>query len=81
MRRRIDRLRTDNAVPDNHRHQNMARACLIVSVFVYLGFAAVSARWIPNEPFIAYIFIFFAAHTAAYLLLKEIRGYDNKNAT
>jgi hypothetical protein len=54
-----------------------SRACLVIGVMAYLGLAAISIRWRPNEPFIASIWIFFAAHTAAYLLLKEVRGYDD----
>jgi hypothetical protein len=55
----------------------MARVCLTGSVLVYLGLAYLSARWLPNEPFIPFVFVFFAAHTAAYLLLKEVRGYND----
>jgi hypothetical protein len=54
-----------------------SRACLATGIIVYLGLAALSVRCRPNEPFIAFIWIFLAAHTAAYLLLKEVRGYDD----
>jgi hypothetical protein len=54
-----------------------SRACLVIGVIAYLGLSAISIRWRPNEPFIASIWIFFAAHTAAYLLLKEVRGHDD----
>jgi hypothetical protein len=54
-----------------------SRACLVSGIIAYLGLAALSIRWRPNEPFIASIWIFLAAHTAAYLVHKEVRGYDD----
>jgi hypothetical protein len=54
-----------------------SRACLVSGAIVYLGLAALSLHWRPNEPFISSIWIFLAAYTAAYLLLKEVRGYDD----
>lgn len=77
MQRRLDRHTRGKAVPVDRRRANMERACLIGSVFVYLGLAGFAARTLPDESFIAYIFIFFAAHTATYLLLEEVRGYGD----
>jgi hypothetical protein len=51
-----------------------ARACLIGGVIVYLGLAALAIRWRPDQPFIASIWIFLAAHSAAYLVFQEVRG-------
>jgi hypothetical protein len=52
-----------------------ARACLLGGVITYLALAALALRWRPGEPFIASIFIFFAAHSAAYLVLQEVRDH------
>jgi hypothetical protein len=79
VRRRRDRQIADKSGPLNRNRLRWVRLCLIASVFVYLGLADRAARWLPNEPFVAFVFVFFAAHTAAYLLLKEVRGYDDDN--
>jgi hypothetical protein len=51
-----------------------SRASLIGGVIVYLGLAALAMCWRPDQPFIASIWIFLAAHSAAYLMLQELRG-------
>jgi hypothetical protein len=55
-----------------------SRACLVGGTIVYLGLAALSLRWRPSEPFIASIWIFLAAHSAAYLLVQELRGHRDE---
>jgi len=77
VRTRVDRQTREKPAPADQRGLNAARVCLIGSVFVFIALAYLSALWLPNEPFIAFVFVFFAAHTAAYLLLMEVRGYDN----
>ncbi len=77
MQLRLNRPKRSKAVPVDRRRVNMARACLIGSVFVYLCLADIAARMLPNQYFIAFVFVFFAAHSTAYLLLKEVRGYDD----
>jgi hypothetical protein len=78
VRTRLDRQTRDKAVRTDHRGLNMARVCLAGSVLVYQGLAYQSARWLPEEPFIAFVFLFFAAHTALCSLVNEVRGYDDK---
>jgi hypothetical protein len=58
-----------------------SRACLIGGVIFYLGLAALAIYWRPDEPFIASIWIFFAAHSAAYLVVQEIRGYGDERSS
>ncbi|HKI16490.1 MAG TPA: hypothetical protein VKA15_01350 [Isosphaeraceae bacterium] len=57
-----------------------SRGCLIGGIIVYLGLAVLAARWWPHEPFIASIWIFLSAHSAAYLLVHEIRGYEDESS-
>jgi Zn-dependent protease len=54
-----------------------SRASLVIGTIAYLGLAALSVHMRPNEPFIASIWIFLAAHSAAYMVVKEVRGYDD----
>ena len=63
-------------VTADHRGLNRYRTCLIGGIFAYLVLAFVSAHWLPNESYVEWIFIFFAAHTATYLL-REVRGHDD----
>jgi 4-hydroxybenzoate polyprenyltransferase len=77
VRTRLDRQTREKPAPADHRGLKAARVSLIGSVFVFMGLAYLLARWLPNEAFIAFVFVFFAAHTAAYLLLKEVRGYND----
>ena len=55
-----------------------SRTCLIGGVIVYLALAALTTRWRPDEPFLASIWIFFAAHSAAYLVFQEVRGHGGE---
>ena len=74
MRRRPNRRTPDKSDPVDRNRLSIVRACLSASVFIYLGLAALAARWLPDEPFIAIVLILFAAHTSAYFLFKEVRG-------
>jgi hypothetical protein len=56
---------------------NRFRACLLGGIFVFLGLAFISAHWLPDEWYLEWIFIFFAAHSAATLALHEVRGYND----
>jgi predicted metal-binding membrane protein len=56
------------------RSLRRSRACLIISIVVYLGLAWLSTLWLPDYAFIAWILVFFGAQSAAYLLVHEVRG-------
>jgi hypothetical protein len=65
--------------PMNARNGNWrARASLIGGVIAYFALAMVAIWWRPDEPFIAAIFLFFAAHSAAHLLIQEVRGHKDE---
>jgi hypothetical protein len=51
------------------RGLNRFRLCLVWSAIVYLGLAGLAARWLPGEPFVHWVLLFFSAHSAAYLLV------------
>jgi hypothetical protein len=57
------------------------RASLIGGVIAYLALAMVAIRWRPDEPFITAIFLFFAAHTAAHLLIQEVRKHQDEGSS
>jgi hypothetical protein len=55
-----------------------SRACLLGGVVIYLALAVLARHWRPDEPFIAFIWVFLAAHSAAYLLVQELRRYGDE---
>jgi hypothetical protein len=55
-----------------------ARISLIGGIIAYLAVAAVMIRRRPDLTFIAAIFLFFAAHSAAHLLIQEIRRHQDE---
>jgi hypothetical protein len=69
-----DRLSPTERAESEERGLWRFRACLIISVVVYLGLAGLSALWLPAYPVIAFVLVFFGAHSAAYLLFHEVRG-------
>ena len=51
-----------------------ARMALTGGIIAYLVLAALAVRWLPDQPFAAAVFIFFAAHSAAHLAVEETRS-------
>jgi hypothetical protein len=51
------------------------------SLVASLGLAGLGARWLPDAPSISWVLILFAARSAAYLLVNEIRGYDDDTSS
>jgi hypothetical protein len=79
--RRQTQEKGDDGVAVDNRGINRYRACLLGGVFIYLGLACASMRWLPAESPVKWIFIFFAVHTSASLLLQEVRNRSNAEST
>jgi hypothetical protein len=78
MRRQSRRRETRNElVKAGQRGPNWSRACLVGSIIVYLGLATLISRWLPGESVLTWVLVLFSAHSAAYLLFHEIRGYED----
>lgn len=68
------RPRPDRIAKAEERGLRWFRACLAVSIVVYLGLAAASVVFAPGYPVIAFVLVAFGAHSAAYLFVHELRG-------
>jgi hypothetical protein len=73
-RHRQDRETRDDPLRDDQRRLRRFRVCLIGSIIFYIGLARLTACWLPGEPMISWVLIFFGAHSAAYLVAHELRG-------
>jgi uncharacterized membrane protein YfcA len=62
---------------DDQRRQRRAESVLVLCVGAYLGLAVGIMFFPPDEPWLSWILLFFAVHTAGYLVvthIKEKRG-------
>jgi hypothetical protein len=67
----------EKTLTDDQRRKRLAELAMVLCVFLYLGLAAGIPFYLPDEPVLSLVLLFFGVHTAGYLVvsrLKEDRG-------
>jgi fatty acid desaturase len=61
------------ALTDDQRRKRLAELVLILCVIAYLGLAVGIMYFLPGEPWLSWILLLFAVHTAGYLVVTHVK--------